>query len=399
MENYTIGGMITGADEISALFGNNEVEETAEEQKKETTDTQEKPEEEQETAETIDPLSLFKEDEDKDEEKKSEKVGKSEEDNAEDLEREPPKDKKTGSSPETLYSSIANSLAEDGTLSNLSEEDIKEIKDAESLVAAMKKQVDSMLDDTQKRINDALNAGLEPSQVQQYEQAIQYLNNLTEEDVTAETQEGENLRKTLIYQYQVSLGLNQDRATKMVERAFAGGTDIEDAKEYLELLKEKYQNDYKNLINEGKEQAKLAKQKQEEEIKKFKKTLMEDKTILGDLAIDAKTREKAFDNWMKPTYKNEQGQYQSAIQKYIAENPADFQMKVALLFTMTDGFTKMGNVLTQTVKKEKKKAIKDLEAVINNTQRTNSGLLDLSAGDDDANFRGVKFAPPESWYK
>jgi hypothetical protein len=59
MENYTIEGMITGADEISALFGNNEVEETAEEQKKNATDTQEKPDEEQETAETIDPLSLF----------------------------------------------------------------------------------------------------------------------------------------------------------------------------------------------------------------------------------------------------------------------------------------------------------------------------------------------------
>lgn len=388
--------MITGADEISALFSAEEAEEVKEKTPAEPEEKEEK--ETTETAEDINPLELFSQEQPEEEEDEDpEKVGKSEEDTTEKLEREPSKDKKTGSSPEILYSSIANSLAEDGTLSNLSEDDIKEIKDAESLVAAMKKQVDSMLDDTQKRINDALNAGVEPTQIQQYEQALNYLNGVTEDDLSAETPEGENLRKAIIYQYQLSLGLNQDRANKMVERAFAGGTDVEDAKEYIDALKEKYKRDYETLIEDGKEKTKLAKQKQEEEVKKFKKTLMEDKTILGDLAVDAKTREKAFTNWMKPVYKNEQGQYQSAIQKYITENPMDFQMKVALLFTMTDGFTKMGNVLTQTVKKEKKKAMQDLEAVINSTSRNSRGLLNLSGGNDEDSTFNVKLAPPGMW--
>ena len=98
-----------------------------------------------------------------------------------------------------------------------------------------------------------------------------------------------------------------------------------------------------------------SKRKQEEEIKKMKETLLKDSKIMGDIEIDSKTRQLAFDNWMKPTHKTENGSYQSTIQKYIAENPMDFQMKVALLFTMTDGFTKMGNVLKQTVKKEKRR--------------------------------------------
>lgn len=384
--------MITGADEISALFSS----ESAAEEKKEAAEKEEPVEKKEttETAEDINPLDLFKGQEEGGED--PEKVGKSEEDNAEDSEGEPSKGNELGSSPETLYSSIANTLAEDGALSNLSDEDIKGIKDVESFVEAVKKNNIAQLTDMQKRVTEALDAGIEVSQIKQYENTIHYLDNLSEDDISAETPEGENLRKALIYQYQMSLDGNQDRANKMVERAFAGGTDVEDAKEYLEALKEKYQEDYKALINAGKEQTKLAKQKQEEEIKKFKKTLLEDKSVLGDIEIDSKTREKAFDNWIKPVYKNDKGEYQSAIQKYISENPADFQMKVALLFTMTDGFTKMGNVLTQTVKKEKKKAMKELESVINNTQRTPSGVLNMFGKDEDSSFN-LKFASPDMW--
>lgn len=100
---------------------------------------------------------------------------------------------------------------------------------------------------------------------------------------------------------------------------------------------------------------------------------------------------------MKPTHKTENGVYQSAIQKYIAENPADFQMKVALLFTMTDGFTKMGNVLKQAVKKEKKKALQELEHTINNTQRTPSGTLNLRGTKRDDMFGGLEIAPTSTW--
>ena len=115
---------------------------------------------------------------------------------------------------------------------------------------------------------------------------------------------------------------------------------------------------------------------------------------MGDIEIDAKTRQKALDNWMKPTHRNEEGIYQSALQKYIAENPVDFQMKVALLYTMTEGFTKMGNVLKQTVKKEKNKAMKELEHVVNNTRRTPNGVIDMSGG---SSFNGMKIAPKELW--
>jgi hypothetical protein len=322
----------------------------------------------------------------------SERVG-NEEDDIESEEREPLVDEE-GSSPDKLYSSIANSLAEEGALSLLSEDDLNEVKDSESLVAAMKKQVEAMLDDEQRRIKDALDAGLQIPEITQYENIIKTLNNVTEDAINADNAEGESLRKNLIYQYHINLGMNETKASKMVERAFAGGTDIEDAKEYLDYLKEYYNNQYTSLIEKGKKEAQEMQRKQEEDMKKAKETLLKGSNILGDIEVDAKTRQQAFDNWMKPTHRTKDGNYQSNIQKYIAENPTDFQMKVALLFTMTDGFTKMGKVIQQAVKKEKRKAIQELEHTVNNTQRTPSGTINMKG---EQMFGGMTIAPRSAW--
>lgn len=395
---YTISGMVTDKDEINALFDvNNSTDalenthpntETTEEETPSKTTEKENTNVTDEESPTIE--DLFGD------EVSQERVG-NEDDTPESEERESSKNE-NGSSPAKLYSSIANSLAEEGALSNLSDDDLKEVKDSSSLIAAMKKQVYSMLDDTQKRIQSALDAGMENSQIKQFEGAINYLDNLTDEQISEETPEGENLRKALIYQYQMSLGVSEERAHKMVERAFSNGTDVEDAKDYVEALKDYYKGEYKKQIDFGNQQLAERKKEQEESIKKFKDTLLNDKKILGDIEIDDKTRQLAFDNWMKPTHKTEQGDYQSAIQKYIAENPADFQMKVALLFTMTDGFTKMGKILNQTVKKEKKKAMQELENVVNNTQRTSTGTLNMFGGiDDNSSFNGLQIASPNNW--
>lgn len=385
---YIIDGMVSGADKISALFNNNEEPETVEEpQESETEDNKE--DKNEKVTEITSPEDLFGESE-------SEKVGDDDDDTTEG-EEETTQPKKSGSSPANLFSSVANSLAESGYLPNLSEEDLNNVKDGETFTQAFNKELEARLDATTKRVNDALNAGMDVPVIQQYEHGIQYLDSLTNEMIEAETAEGENLRKGIIYQYQLNLGVNEKRAQKEVERAIASGTDIEDAKEYLETLKTSLKDKYNELIEDGKKQMQAQKEAIEENAKKMKKSMLEDEKILGDIVVDKVTRQKAFDNLMKPTYKTKEGVYQSEMQKYISENPQDFQMKVALLYTMTDGFKNMNNVLKETVKKEKKKAMKDLESAINNTSRVPSGSLNLNFNDGNTTFRGKKIAPPELW--
>ena len=48
-------------------------------------------------------------------------------------------------------------------------------------------------------------------------------------------------------------------------------------------------------------------------------------------------------------------------------------------------------------KKAKKKAMLELEDVVNSTRRTASGGIDLNFKDEDTNFNTIKFATPDMW--
>ena len=392
MDNYTIGGMIADASQIESLFSS-EPDDTQEKETDTGTDTKEPDNEEQENiteAETPTVEELFGK-----KESESEKVGNEDEDKED--KKEPTSKTETGSSPKNPYSSIAYAMYEEGVLSTLSEDDLKDVKDGQSLVAVMDKYVESRFDEQQKRVLDALNVGIEKTAIQQYESTIQALDNVSSENLEAETAEGENLRKAVIYQYYINKGESQERAQKMVDRAFSSGTDVEDAKDFIEELKTSTKEKYAALIEEGKKQAQEAKKQQEAALTKAKKAILEDENILGGVSVDKVTRQKALDYWLKPVHKKEDGTYQSELQKYATEHPDEFQMKIALLFAMSDKFKSPEKIAGETVKKAKKKAMLELEDVVNNTRRTASGGIDLNFKDNDTNFNTFQLASPDMW--
>ena len=392
MDNYTIGGMIADASQIENLFSS-EPDNTQEKETDTGTETKEPDNEEQEEVTeteipTVEELFGKKESE-------SEKVGNEDEDKED--KKEPTSKTETGSSPKNPYSSIAYAMYEEGVLSTLSEDDLKDVKDGQSLVAVMDKYVESRFDEQQKRVLDALNVGIEKTAIQQYESTIQALDNVSSENLEAETAEGENLRKAVIYQYYIDKGESQERAQKMVDRAFSSGTDVEDAKDFIEELRTSTKEKYTALIEEGKKQAQEAKKQQEAALTKAKKAILEDENILGGVAVDKVTRQKALDYWLKPVHKKEDGTYQSELQKYATEHPDEFQMKIALLFAMSDKFKSPEKIAGETIKKAKKKAMLELEDVVNSTRRTASGGIDLNFKDNDTNFNTFQLASPDMW--
>ena len=392
MDNYTIGGMITDASQIESLFSS-EIDDSQEKKTDTGAETEHSDNEEQEdVTETEVPTGedLFGK-----KESESEKVGNEDEDKED--KKEPTSKTETGSSPKNPYSSIAYAMYEEGVLSTLSEDDLKDVKDGQSLVAVMDKYVESRFDEQQKRVLDALNVGIEKTAIQQYESTIQALDNVSSENLEAETTEGENLRKAIIYQYYLNKGESQERAQKMVDRAFSSGTDVEDAKDFIEELKTSTKEKYTALIEEGKRQAREAKKQQEAALTKAKKAILEDENILGGVAVDKVTRQKALDYWLKPVHKREDGTYQSELQKYATEHPDEFQMKIALLFAMSDKFKSPEKIAGETIKKAKKKAMLELEDVVNSTRRTASGGIDLNFKDNDTNFNTFQLASPDMW--
>lgn len=291
----------------------------------------------------------------------------------------------TGTSPKTnFYSSIASALKEDGIFQNLDNDKAKEIKDAESFAQAIRDEVSAQFDERQKRIDEALNAGIEPSEVQKYERTLNYLDSIKDENISDESEQGEQLRRQLIYNDFINRGYSKERAQREVKKSFDAGTDIEDAKESLKSNKEFFKSSYDSIVEEAKKEEEKEIEKRKKDAETLKKNILEEEKVFGELQIDKATRQKVFDNVSKPVYKDpETGELFTALQKYEMDNRLDFLKNVGLIYTLTDGFKNLDGLIKGKVKKEVRKGLRELETTINNTARTSDGNLKFATGVDE----------------
>lgn len=291
----------------------------------------------------------------------------------------------TGTSPKTnFYSSIASALKEEGIFQNLDDSKASEIKDAESFAQAFRDEVTAQLDERQKRIDEALNAGIEPSEVQKYERTLNYLDSIKDENISDESEQGEQLRRQLIYNDFINRGYSKERAQREVKKSFDAGTDIEDAKESLKSNKEFFKSSYDSIVEEAKKEEEKEIEERKKDAKTLKKNILEEEKVFGELQIDKATRQKVFDNVSKPVYKDpETGELFTALQKYEMDNRLDFLKNVGLIYTLTDGFKNLDGLIKGKVKKEVRKGLRELETTINNTARTADGNLKFATGVDE----------------
>ena len=371
MEELSMDNVLS-FDEIDNLFEDEETQEIPpENEEKEPNENQENKKKEEATE--VNAETLFSD----------EPEGVGSEDNTE--EQEDTTSTKGGSSPKNnVYSSIAKAFAEEGIFPDLDDESASKIKTPKDLRDLVEERIKSELDERQKRIDDALNAGVEASSIRSYENTLSYLDSIKEESITSENEEGEKLRKQLIYQDYINRGWSQERAAREVKKSFDSGSDIDDAKDALKSNIEFFQNQYDNLINEAKAEEEKEVQQRKEQAQALKKSILEDKKVFGDLDVNKATRQKIYDNISKPIYKDPNtGQVFTAIQKYEMENKGEFLKNLGLIFTLTDGFKNLDGLVKGRVRKEVKKGLRELENVINNTARTSDGNLRFVGDTDD----------------
>lgn len=365
---------ILGAEEIENLFvEDDETQDTppanGEPPKKEEEPSKDK----EETTEVVDVDNLFTD--------TPESVGSGKE-NTEEKEDTTPKG--DGTSPKNFYSSIAKALKEEGIFPDLDDDGLSKVKDPEDFRDLIDQQIKAGLDERQKRIDEALNAGVEPTEIKKYENTINFLDSIKEENISDEGDKGEKLRKDLIYQDFINRGYSKERATREVQKSFNAGTDIDDAKEALKSNIDFFRDKYDELVNDAKSEAEEEEKERKDQAEKLKSSILNDKDVFGDLSVDKSTRQKIYDNIAKPVYKDpETGEYFTAIQKYEMENRTDFLKNIGLLFTLTDGFKNLDGLVKGKVKKEVKKGLRELEYTLNNTARTSDGNLKFVSGVDE----------------
>ena len=298
---------------------------------------------------------------------------------------------KSDSPKKNFYSSIAKALKEDGVFPDLDDESLKSVVNPEDFAAIVEKQIQQKLNDKQKRIDEALTVGVEPTEIKKYENSISYLKSITEDAIINEAAEGEQLRKQLIFQDFINRGYSKERATREVQKSLNTGTDIEDAKEALQSNLDYFTEEYEDLINDAKEAQKAADAAKAAQMENLKTTILSADKTFTDIQINQATRQKIFDNIAKPVYTDEKtGEKLTAIQKYERDNRVDFLKNISMVFTLTDGFKNFDGLIKNKVRKELNKGIKELEHTINNTSRTTNGSLNFVSGasEDNESFIG-----------
>lgn len=279
---------------------------------------------------------------------------------------------------ESKYTSLAKALIADGALDNV---DGLDVKDADTFRELLNKNIEGKLTLQQQRVNAALEAGVEPDEIKDFESGINDLNNITQEAVEDESDNGAELRKQLIFQSALSRGMSEQQASREVQKSIKAGTDIDDAKDGLDFLKDELMGRYKALVQERNDAQQALYKKNEERFQGIQKFIMEDdKDMLGDLP--KKTRQMMMDALYKKDQKDNDGNNITAIQKLATENPSKFNALLSYAYVMSKGGTDMAGLGRSIANKANKKQMNNLEKMLNN-QQSNGGNFRYVSGNDD----------------
>ena len=370
MEGLDFGTMLDD-EQMNSLFGEQEEDTQPEEEETGGGEDKDKNKDKNNTAE-VDPENMFGD--------KPESVGSEEhKDNEEDT-----TSTEDGTSPD-FFSSIANAFAEEGIFPDLDEETIKGIKTAQDFRNAIDEQIKAGLDEQQRRVAEALNNDVEPDKIRQYEGLIAYLDTIDDKAISAEGEQGETLRKKILFQDYINRGFSKERAEKAVNRAIENGTDVEDAREALESNKTFFKEEYQQMLDDAKKAKDEEKEKDKAKAERIKKSILEgDLKFFEDVDVDKKVRQEAYDAISKPIYRDPKtGETYTAVQKLELDNSEEFLAKLGLIYALTDGLKSLDGLVKKKVKKEVKRGFSELEQKINNTRRDSRGNLRFASGVDD----------------
>lgn len=305
---------------------------------------------------------------------------------------ENPDNKQETGSP-NISSSIAEALVDEGVLQTLSKERLEEIKTTEDLIEAFKEDLSNQLTAEQKRVSDALTYGVEPSRIQQYEQWIKTLDNVTDELIEGEDEQNENYRKNLIYRDYLNKGFEESDAAEMVNRSVESGKDIDDAKKALSSLKKYYQKAYTDEVNEAKKEYDKHVASQKKQLEELKSSIIDDKeNFYEQFELPKTSRQKVFDVVAKASVVDGDKKI-TPLQAFIKNDPNKANKIIGTLYVLTDGFTKFDGIMKGTVKKQVRDSVKNLERALNQTKPLDGSMSFKSGiGEDGSNLKIIDFA-------
>lgn len=297
--------------------------------------------------------------------------------------------KPPGSSPKpNVYFETFKGLHEDGLFPDIDEEFAKTINTPELFQEAFNKQLEAKLTSEQRRLKDALDNGINLDEYSQIEDKIQYFDSITVEQLESETLEAEELRKNLIYNDLLSKGFKEERAKKVVAKAVEDATDIEDAKEAFNSLKEQVTTQYNHLLESRRNERITQENKQKEFTTNLQKISLDTEKPFEGLEVTKEIRQKVWDNISKPIHSIEGGTKVTELQKFALEQPEKASYYLSLFYTLTDGFTKLDKLTKKVSNEVKNKGVKSLEKLLEQGESIGSSDYTPAIDEETYSFGG-----------
>lgn len=281
-----------------------------------------------------------------------------------------------------VYASLANALKEEGVLPHLE----KDITSVDELIDAFKGEIEKNeyggLSEAQKEYLDAIKAGIPDEVIKEKQKASYTIDKLTDELIQDETDESEELRKNLIFDYFKDKGFDDEMSNTLAVQQISNGTDVEFAIKARDNMKTKVQKDYEDRLKEMDN----AKKADSDYMNNLTETIL-DKGKIGDLSISKDVRTKIYESLTAPVGE-ENGQKYNKIIEAQKSNPIDFQFKLGYLFEVTKGFSDFS--ILESNKKTKRKAVDSLEKLLKSGggERTITGGKDLFQEQEDDFSKG-----------
>ena len=346
---------LTGKD----FFGEDDEEETASETQEENSESNEENEQggyENETKFIDNVKEYFDDDESED---SNEEVEESDESEGQDAD----------------YSDFLTYLKEN-SIPEIEDEQIKNCKTADDLSEIIQSVVEKRLDDETKAIRDSQNAGVDYTELNTAKNNLDFLNVRKDEIISAEGEEADAMRKNLLLYYFNIKGYDKDVAEAEVADIFEDGKEIDKLKRFLPEMVRFNEAKIKDFNRRIEENLENQKKQQEEELGKFKKEILEEKTAFGDLDINAETKKKIFEYATKPAHKdpNNPKQFYTELDWQIKQNPFEWKKLMALVGVITDGGKNLNNIAKMMANKEVKKEYKNIANSLKNGNFRNGSM-------------------------
>lgn len=283
------------------------------------------------------------------------------------IEEEPGnKDTKTSQTPATgtedSPSSITNTLTsfkhalKEAGVFSLPDEELEEVKDAESLVKALEKQIKERefedLNEDQKKYLEAVRSGVPHHEYSEHNSNADQYKQLADSDI----KEKQNLQHELVRRKFLVKGESEENALRYANMAIESGKG-----EFEAFAAQKELISYEEgLIQKKIDDAKALQEKTEkdaiEKLNKMKSELKEKSEIISGIKINSQTKDKVYDSLVNITEVGDNKTPMNDVMKSYSEDE-EYKIRLHTLHVITKGFTDF----SKFEKTSKSNAIKELD--------------------------------------